>query len=249
MSVREAVCLLSGGLDSATALYVARRDGYLPAALTIHYGQLHIRELESAAKIAKHLGIQHEVISIELPWGGSALLDPKIPIPENRTQDEISTGIPPTYVPARNTVFLSLAASFAEARGSEAIFIGANALDFSGYPDCRPEYLEAFSAMIECGTKAGQEGRAIKVTAPLLRMDKKEIILLGRSLGVPFENTWSCYQGRENPCQVCDSCLLRAKGFREAGFEDPILSSLRGSEATEAISEPGLLRRPSASSQ
>ena len=227
MSPRKATCLLSGGLDSATALYVARRDGYLPVALTINYGQLHIRELESAAKIARHAGIQHEVISIELPWGGSALLDPKIPIPENRSQDEISTGIPLTYVPARNTVFLSLAASFAEARGSKAIFIGANALDFSGYPDCRPDYFSAFEQLLKLGTKCGVEGSAIEIKTPLILLKKADIVRLAVSLEVPLEWTWSCYKGGEFPCGVCDSCLLREKGFWEAGVPDPLFNISR----------------------
>ena len=223
MNDLKAVCLLSGGLDSATTLYVARRDGYLPLALTVNYGQLHIRELASAARIAKHLGIGHEVISIELPWGGSALLDPHIPIPENRTQDEISTGIPPTYVPARNTVFLSLAGSFAEATGSEAIFIGANALDFSGYPDCRPEYFSAFERLLKLGTKCGVEGKSIEIKTPLISLKKADIVRLAVKLGVPLEWTWSCYKGGEFPCGMCDSCFLREKGFREAGVPDPLV--------------------------
>ena len=212
-----AVCLLSGGLDSTTALYLAIQEGFAPLALTIDYGQLHRRELESAKKIAKHLKIEHQVISISLPWGGSALLDSKIPLPENRNLSEISIGIPSTYVPARNTIFLSLAASFAEARGAEAIFIGANALDYSGYPDCRPEYFIHFGTALKYGTKCGVEGKGIEIKAPLIALKKSEIIEQAVMFKVPLEWTWSCYKGGEFPCGVCDSCLLREKGFQEAG--------------------------------
>lgn len=223
MSTRGAVCLLSGGLDSTTALYVARQDDFLPMALTVNYGQLHVRELDSAVRIANHLGIEHQVISVQLTWGGSALLDSRIPVPENRSQDEISIGIPPTYVPARNTIFLSLAASFAEARNCEAIFIGANALDFSGYPDCRLDYFITFEHLLKQGTKCGVEGKPIEIKTPLIALKKADIVRLAVKLGVPLEWTWSCYQGGDFPCGVCDSCLLREKGFREAGVQDPLL--------------------------
>ena len=218
-----AVCLFSGGLDSSTTLYCAIQDGFTPLALTMDYGQLHRREIDSAKRIASHLGIEHQVLSIRLPWGGSALIDPKIPIPEYRDVVGSSNEIPVTYVPARNTIFLSFAASFAEARGAQAIYIGANALDYSGYPDCRPEYFDAFEKMIQLGTKAGVEGRAISIQAPLLKMSKMEIILLAQRLGVPLEQTWSCYRGGARPCGTCDSCKLRAKGFAEAGVLDPAL--------------------------
>ncbi|MBI1977743.1 MAG: 7-cyano-7-deazaguanine synthase QueC [Candidatus Omnitrophica bacterium] len=218
-----AVCLLSGGLDSTTALYMAREAGYVPLALTVNYGQLHVRELHSAKQITEHLKVEHEMISIDLPWGGSALLDPKIPIPENRSAHEIPNHIPATYVPARNTILLSLALSYAETKNAEAIYIGVNALDYSGYPDCRPEYMNVFERLAKLGTKCGIEGKQIEIKTPLIQLKKSEIIQLGKELGVPFELTWSCYKGGEFPCGVCDSCLLRERGFKEAGFEDPLL--------------------------
>ena len=224
MNSNLAVSLLSGGLDSTTALYVAIQEGFTPFALTIDYGQLHRRELESAERIAKNLRIEHQTISVRLPWGGSALLDPEIPIPQNRSGDEISKEIPVTYVPARNTIFLSLAASFAEVRGAETIFIGANALDYSGYPDCRPEYFSSFESMLKRGTKCGVEGKSIKIKAPLIALRKAEIIRRAGALGVPLEWTWSCYKGGAFPCGVCDSCFLREKGFKEAGISDPLLT-------------------------
>lgn len=240
----KAVILLSGGLDSTTALYVARRDGFTPICLSIHYGQLHERELHAAKKIASSLSLEHWIVPLSLPWGGSALTDPQIAVPKGRDEKTISQEIPATYVPARNSIFLSLAASLAEVKGARSIYFGANALDYSGYPDCRPEFIQAFEEMISRGTKVGvtrprpertvdPEGRvvpaeepAIRVVAPLLRLSKPEIVKLGQELGVPFEWTWSCYEGREFPCGVCDSCILRAKGFREAGIHDPLLVKL-----------------------
>lgn len=219
----KAVILLSGGLDSATALYVARRDGHEPVCLSIHYGQLHERELLAAKKIASHLKLEHWTIPLSLPWGGSALTDPQLAVPKGRRENEISGEIPVTYVPARNSIFLSLAASLAEVKGAEAIYFGANALDYSGYPDCRPAFIEAFEEMAARGTKAGSEGKRIRVVAPLLKFSKAEIVRLGAELGVPFEWTWSCYEGKEIPCGACDSCILRAKGFREAEIEDPLV--------------------------
>ena len=219
-----AVCLLSGGLDSTTALYVAIHEGFHPLALTIDYGQLHKREIDSAKRITQKIGIDHEIISISLPWGGSSLIDSKISVPENRNVADLSHDIPNTYVPARNTIFLSFAASMAEANQASAIFIGANALDYSGYPDCRPEYLHRFEQLIKQGTKQGVEGKTLKIKAPLVHLKKSEIIKLAAELGAPLELTWSCYKGGEFPCQVCDSCLLRRKGFEEAGMVDPILN-------------------------
>jgi len=219
-----AVCLLSGGLDSTTALYVARRDGYKVLALTIEYGQIHQRELESAKRIAHHLQIEHHIISISLPWGGSALVDRSIPLPINRGADQIPNEIPLTYVPARNTIFLAFAASFAEARCVGSIFIGANALDYSGYPDCRPEYFERLERALELGTKWGAEGKHFQIHAPLIQLKKSQIVSLARELGVPVEWTWSCYKGEDTPCGICDSCLLRQRGFEEAGIEDPLIS-------------------------
>lgn len=220
----KAVCLFSGGLDSTTALYSAREQGYEPIALTIYYGQLHQKETEFAKLTAKKLGIRHYLVPIALPWGGSSLLDEKIAMPKGRALAEMEKNIPNTYVPARNSVFLAFAVSCAEASGAGAVFIGANALDYSGYPDCRPDFFKAFEKVIEQGTKAGVEGKKIEIKAPLLDLSKKEIIQLGMKLKVPFENTWSCYQGKEKPCGICDSCLLRAKGFQEAGMKDPALS-------------------------
>jgi 7-cyano-7-deazaguanine synthase len=221
--MKKAVCLLSGGLDSTTAFYAARQDSYEVTALTLHYGQLHSREIDFARATAEECKVKHYIVPVTMPWKGSALLDPEIPVPVQRDEKRMAADIPSTYVPARNSVFLSLAASCAEAEGAQSIYIGANILDYSGYPDCRPEYFEAFEAMIQRGTKAGVEGRTMKIQAPLLRLNKKEIIQLGQKLGVKFEKTWSCYQGKEAPCGQCDSCILRAKGFSEAGLPDPLL--------------------------
>lgn len=221
--MKKAVCLLSGGLDSTTCLYHAKNDGYEVIALTVDYGQLHEKEILFACNTAKKLEIKHYQTKVDLPWGGSALLDKQIDIPVGRDEEVMNKEIPSTYVPARNSVFLSLASSLAEAEGAEIIFIGANVLDYSGYPDCRPEYLESFSKMIELGTKVGSKGKAIKIAAPLLRMNKKEIIEHANSLKVPFEMTWSCYKGEDVPCGECDSCKLRAKGFAEANMSDPLI--------------------------
>ncbi len=221
-NMKKAVVLLSGGLDSATALGIALSEGYSAVALTIDYGQLHKREIESAQAIARHYEVEQFTIKCAMPWGGSALLDPNIPLPSTRSEKEIKNEIPASYVPARNTVFLSLAASCAEAQSAEAIFIGANASDYSGYPDCRPEYMEAFQKLIQLGTKCGTEGRAFEIKAPLIKLKKSEIIELGNLLRVPYELTWSCYRGARLPCGNCDSCILRAMGFQEAGAEDPI---------------------------
>ncbi|MBI3318863.1 MAG: 7-cyano-7-deazaguanine synthase QueC [Candidatus Omnitrophica bacterium] len=221
--MKRAVVLLSGGLDSATTLYEARSQGYRCHCLIIDYGQRHRREVESAKRIAQAAGSAARVIRIWLPWGGSALTDRSIRVPVGRSLKKIGKGIPATYVPARNTVFLSYAASWAEAIGASAIFIGANAIDFSDYPDCRPNYYGAFRKVIRLGTKAGVEGREIRIATPLIRMTKAKIIRRGRKLKVPYELTWSCYAGAKRPCGRCDSCLLRAKGFREAGLRDPAL--------------------------
>ncbi len=218
---KKAVVLLSGGLDSTTALYVALRDGFQAAALTLDYGQLHQREINCARVNAEALAVRHEVVRFGMPWKGSALLDPLIPVPAGRSPEAMQSTIPVTYVPARNTIFLAMAASYAETLDAEALFIGANALDYSGYPDCRPDYFNAMQAALNLGTKAGVEGRALTIHTPLLRLTKAEIVKLGQSLGVPFERTWSCYRGSEEPCRVCDACVLRAKGFEEAGLQDP----------------------------
>ncbi|MFA5112756.1 MAG: 7-cyano-7-deazaguanine synthase QueC [Candidatus Margulisiibacteriota bacterium] len=201
----KAVVLLSGGLDSTTTLYYAKSKGYQCFALIFDYGQRHRRELRSAMAVAKCAGVKHQVLQIKLPWKGSSLLDKKKNIPANRKLK----GIPSTYVPARNTIFLSFALSYAEAIGAKAIFIGANAVDFSGYPDCRPAFYRAFRKVAEQGTKA----KKIKIVTPLLKLTKKQIVTLGRKLKAPLDLTWSCYQGGAKPCGVCDSCRLRARGF------------------------------------
>jgi 7-cyano-7-deazaguanine synthase len=223
---KRAVVLLSGGLDSATVLAIARRLGYELYALSFSYGQRHICELEAAARVAASIGVaQHRVANIDLRiFGGSALTD-EIEVPKGRSSDDMSHGIPITYVPARNTIFLSFALAWAEVLGSNDIFIGVNALDYSGYPDCRPEFIEAFEAMANLATKAGVEGRqALKIHTPLIALSKAEIIRKGSELGVDYGLTSSCYDPSAigEPCGECDSCLLRQKGFRENGIEDPL---------------------------
>jgi 7-cyano-7-deazaguanine synthase len=221
---KKAVVLLSGGLDSTTALYWAKKKGYAPTALAVRYGQRHARELRAARSVAKTAGVPLHELSFALPWlGGSSLTNKKMRLPEIALAKIGRGGVPSTYVPGRNTIFLALAASLADAIGAEAIVIGANALDYSGYPDCRPPFLSAFSAVARLGTKRGSEGKPLKVLAPLLRLDKKGIVALGRRLEAPLSLTWSCYAGGSRPCGACDSCQLRAKGFREAGCEDPAL--------------------------
>jgi len=214
MKNKPAVVLLSGGLDSATVLYFAKAKGYQCRCLIFDYGQLHKKEITCAVNITKASGCPYEILKIGFPWRGSALLDKKIKVP-----DKISKGIPPTYVPARNIIFLSFALSFAETIKAKAIFIGAHAQDYSGYPDCRPEFFKAFAKMAKAGTYGG--GR-IKILAPLLNKKKARIISLGQRLGVPFNLSWSCYRGAKLPCGICDSCHYRAKGFQEAGLVDPL---------------------------
>ncbi|MGE5280178.1 MAG: 7-cyano-7-deazaguanine synthase QueC [Deltaproteobacteria bacterium] len=219
----KAVVLLSGGLDSATTLYMAAARGYRLHALAFDYGQRHDREVRAARRIAAAAGVACDVIRLRLPWKGSALLDKRIPVPASRPLSRAHDVIPATYVPARNIVFLSLALSCAEAEGAGRIFIGANAIDYSGYPDCRPAFYRAFARAARQGTKAGTSGRAIRIETPLIRLTKAQIIREGTRLGVPYALTWSCYKGGARPCGVCDSCRLRAKGFREAGVSDPAL--------------------------
>ena len=226
MKNKLAVVLLSGGLDSATTLYWAKKLGFDCSCLIFDYGQRHRKEIRSAQAIAQSAGCSAQIIKIGLPWKGSALLDKKIKIPRGtgaRGQGGTQI-IPNTYVPARNIIFLSFALSCAEAMGAEAIFIGAHAQDYSGYPDCRPEFYRAFSRVISTGTKAGVERKRIEVKTPLIGKGKAEIIKLGRRLGVPFALTRSCYQGTKEPCGKCDSCYFRAKGFLEAGIRDPLFS-------------------------
>lgn len=218
--MKQAVVLLSGGLDSATILALARRDGYICHALSFAYGQRHSAELAAAAQVAKALGaVEHKTVALDLSAiGGSALTDSSIPVP-----DHPSEGIPVTYVPARNTVFLAVAVGWAEVLGAGHIFIGVNAVDYSGYPDCRPEFIAAFQQVANLGTKAGMEGRGLAIQAPLQQLSKAGIVRLGASLGVDYGLTVSCYsadaQGRA--CGVCDSCRLRRQGFADAGLPDP----------------------------
>jgi 7-cyano-7-deazaguanine synthase len=220
------VCLLSGGLDSSTTLAVARQEGYECYALTIDYGQRHAVELEAAARVAQALGVvRHLVVRVGLGALGGSALTGEVAIPKKRSPAEIGQRIPVTYVPARNTVFLSCALAWAETLEAGDIFIGVNALDYSGYPDCRPEYIQAFEKMASLATKAGVEGRLkVRIRTPLIHLTKAEIVRLGRELGLDFGLTWSCYDpdpaGR--PCGQCDSCVLRRKGFQEAGVADPL---------------------------
>ena len=226
MNPKTAVVLLSGGLDSATAAAIARSEGYELYALTVDYGQRHRCELQAARRVADFLKVrEHVVLSLDLRlWGGSALTSPT-PVPKDRL--EISaTEIPPTYVPARNTVLLALALSYAEARGAFDIFIGANAIDYSGYPDCRPEFITAFETLANLATKAGVEGTGrFRIRAPLLRLTKAEIIRRGIELGLDFGLTHTCYDPTPDgrACGRCDACQLRKKGFAEAGIPDPIV--------------------------
>lgn len=224
-----AVVLLSGGLDSATALAIAKDQGFTPAALSFRYGQRHSVELDAAARIAAAQGVErHAIADIDLrAFGGSALTD-DIAVPKDRSDGEISDGIPVTYVPARNTIFLSFALALAETIGAHDLFIGVNVLDYSGYPDCRPDFIAAFERLANLATKEGVEGSgAFKIHAPLMDLDKAGIITRGTALGVDYGQTWSCYDpviqsdGTALHCGRCDSCQLRKKGFADAGLDDP----------------------------
>jgi 7-cyano-7-deazaguanine synthase len=221
----KAILLLSGGLDSYTAGAIAAREGYELFALTLRYGQVHAREVDAARRVAAALGVaRHAELHVDLAsFGGSALLGEGL-IPKDRDISAVHD-IPPTYVPARNTVFLSLALAWAEVVGAGAIVLGVNALDYSGYPDCRPEYLEAFERLAALATRAGVEGVRLRVLAPLIHLSKAEIIRTGLDLRLDYGLTHSCYDPSPDggPCGRCDSCLLRAKGFREAGAPDPVL--------------------------
>ena len=222
--MKKAVCLLSGGLDSSTCLALARREGYACYALSFDYGQRHKVELEAAARVAAAIGVERHVVArIGLDAFGGSALTGDIAVPKGRSAGEMGHGIPVTYVAARNTIFLSFALAWAEVLESADIFIGVNALDYSGYPDCRPEYIEAYERMANLATRAGVEGRTrVEIHTPLLRLHKAQIVQLGRELGLDFGMTFSCYdpdpEGR--PCGQCDACLLRRKGFEEAGVED-----------------------------
>ncbi len=226
IETKRAVVLLSGGLDSATVLAIARSQGYELHALSFRYGQRHVFELDAARRVAASIGVVgHRIAEIDLRvFGGSALTD-EIEVPKGRSTDDMAHGIPITYVPARNTIFLSFALAWGEVLGSSDIFIGVNALDYSGYPDCRPEFIAAFEKMANLATKAGVEGRqALKIHTPLISMSKAEIIREGIQLGVDYGLTSSCYDpsATGQPCGECDSCLLRKKGFRENRIEDPL---------------------------
>jgi len=222
--VKKAVCLISGGIDSCVTAFMAKKQGYEIYALTINYGQRHKKELESAKKIALFLKAKkHIIININLSkFGGSSLIDKTKKIEKNRSLQEIGKNIPSTYVPARNTVFLSIALAFAEAICGDAVFIGATATDYSGYPDCRAEFIDAFQKLSDIATKKGLENKPIKIIAPLISLTKSQIIKKGFELKAPLDKTWSCYVGGKKACGRCDSCLLRLKGFKELGMKDPI---------------------------
>jgi 7-cyano-7-deazaguanine synthase len=225
MSDRNAVVLLSGGLDSTTVLAIARADGYVPSALSFSYGQRHVAELDAARRIAGSAGVAgHVVAEIDLRVFGGSALTADIDVPKGRSEEEMGGGIPITYVPARNTIFLSFALAYAETLGASDIFVGVNALDYSGYPDCRPEYIEAFERMANLATKAGVEGtQRLKIHAPLMQLTKEGIIRRGLELGVDYSVTQSCYdpdaEGRA--CGACDACRLRLRGFAAVGVPDP----------------------------
>ena len=221
---RKAVVLLSGGLDSATTLYVAGEKGFSIHAMSFRYGQQHAQELESATMLARAAGVaDHTIISLDARLFEGSALTGSAALPENRSPDEMAELIPPTYVPARNTVFLAIALSYAEVIGARDIFIGVNAMDYSGYPDCRPEFITAFQRLADVATKEAVEGNPARIHAPLLNMTKAEIIRRGLELGIDYSLTHSCYNpdtdGRS--CGRCDACILRLKGFRENGIQDP----------------------------
>ncbi len=220
----RAVILLSGGLDSCTAAALAKREGHELYALSFDYGQRHTHELSCARQIATTLGVkEHKVLTAPIgQLGGSSLTDATMDVPDAPPADAIGDEIPSTYVPARNTVFLALALGYAEVVDADLIIIGANALDYSGYPDCRPEYLAAFETMANLATKRGVEGNPIKIHAPLLEMTKADIVRAGLDAGAPLELTWSCYRGDVPACGTCESCTLRLRGFEQAGSTDPI---------------------------
>jgi len=222
--VHSAVCLVSGGLDSCVTAFMAKNEGYDIYALSFNYEQRHKKEIECAKDVAFAVKAKdHIIFDLDLCiFGKSSLVNTSSDIPESYNLENIGKTIPSTYVPARNTVFLSIALAYAEAIGADAIFIGATAQDYSGYPDCRPEYIKAYQKMADLATKRGVEGLSIRIEAPLLYFTKAEIIKRGLKLHAPFEKTWSCYKGGRKACGKCDSCLLRLKGFKESGYSDPI---------------------------
>lgn len=232
MSRPKAVVLLSGGMDSATAAAIARSQGFELVALSFRYGQRHAIELEAARRVAERLGIErHMIVDVDLRAIGGSALTSEIDVPKDRPLDTIGRHIPPTYVPARNTIFLSYALAVAEVAGADEIFIGANALDYSGYPDCRPEYFQAFQTLANLATKAGAEdGQKIRIHTPLIQLSKAQIIERGLSLGVDYGMTVSCYDPSPQAaaCGRCDACQLRLRGFRQLGLEDPAVYVVRG---------------------
>lgn len=217
--MKKAVCLVSGGMDSFVAAALARSQGYRIFCLSFDYGQKNRKELLAAKKVAVFLKAEkHFILPVDLSWAKSALTDKKIGIP-----GRVKAGIPATYVPARNTIFISLALAFAENIKAEAIFIGVNSIDYSGYPDCRPEYIRRFQKLIDVATRSTAEGRRLLLKTPLLFLSKAEIVRKGISLGLDFSLTWSCYRGKKKPCGKCPSCILRKRGFRKAGVPDPLI--------------------------
>lgn len=227
-TTKKALVLSSGGLDSTTCLGVARGRGYHIYSLTFDYGQKHLIELESARKVAEFFGVKrHIVFPLDLKSIGGSALTGNLDVPKHGHIKDLDTGVPDTYVPARNMIFLSIAAAFAETLGAETIFAGMNSIDYSGYPDCRPEFVASFQNTLDLGTKIGSEGNGIRIETPLIKLAKKEIIQLGLKLGVDYSLTWSCYDpverwGETLACGRCDSCLLRLHGFKQAGATDPI---------------------------
>jgi 7-cyano-7-deazaguanine synthase len=229
MAQQKAVVLLSGGLDSSTVLYQATAEGYDCYALSFDYQQRHRQELQAAHAIAEAAGVKaHQVVTFDLGlWGGSALTDTSLPLPSHRDPATMAAAIPITYVPARNSIFLSFALAYAEAIAANHVFIGVNAIDYSGYPDCRPDYIAAMQQVFTLGTKQGREGQPIHIQTPLIDLNKPDIIRLGNRLRVPWQLTWSCYSDGQHQsppiaCGVCDSCLLRLAAFRELQLTDPL---------------------------
>lgn len=222
--MRKAVVLLSGGLDSTTALFWAKARGYSPVCLCVDYGQRHRRELSAARAVARRAGAVLHIVSLKLVWlKKSSLVDENRPLPDVALARIGKEGIPSTYVPGRNALLLSLAVSLADAEGACTVVLGSNVQDYSGYPDCRPEFTRAFGRAALLGTRRGTQGLALGILTPLVRLDKRGIVLLARRVGAPLELTWSCYVGGKRPCGRCDSCKLRAKGFALAGWADPAL--------------------------